>query len=786
MRPTKLTIQGLTAYRQQVEIDFSELDLFAITGETGSGKSSLVDAISFALFGQAPRVGSRVRELISQGEERLKVSLEFRSNGDSYRVHRATARKGQAAVQLERADSAAEDGWERLADRSTEVTQRIEAILQMDYEAFVRSVLLPQGQFQEFLAGDRDERRKVLDRLLDLDVFRRMEIRANTIARDGEREADRIKERLDTELVDATPDALKAAKADLKTLQERSKQLTALREATDAAHRAAEALSETRKRHQTAIDASTQIEKRLTRARELLTGGQKALEAADARVAEVQKLIKAADYDADLHLRLRECLPLLREIDRAVETESKLRGEITKAEPALKKIEADEQSARKQHDESQIATKSRHDEYEAARHVNAAALLRKDMKKGDLCPVCGQAVATLPPGEKATALDKLKEAWDRAQAAEKATRERHADAEKRLSRERDSLSAKEAQLATAMVEQAKRQGELQQMLPDPSFDQKAIAVRIAALEKARTQLDELTVTEKQAVVARERTANEISVAKTDVTQLETQAKVHAAEAEATTKGIAETEAGLRTAARDMDWPDVTDTLDCGRDPSSVLRQRLQDVQGEERAVQQEIGAAGKHIEQIEGNIELAKRLRKEEKEHRMAGLLAKDLASLLRIDALPSFIREQALRRLAEDGSRRLEEISGGRYDFAVDVQDFLIVDRWNGGDTRSVKTLSGGETFLASLALALALAEQLPSLSGHATGGALESLFIDEGFSHLDAETLDVVASALEVLGEDRRRLIGVITHVPALAERMPARITVHKSQTGSTVTVE
>jgi exonuclease SbcC len=121
-----------------------------------------------------------------------------------------------------------------------------------------------------------------------------------------------------------------------------------------------------------------------------------------------------------------------------------------------------------------------------------------------------------------------------------------------------------------------------------------------------------------------------------------------------------------------------------------------------------------------------------------------------------------------------------------VDGQDFLIVDRWNGGDTRSVKTLSGGETFLASLALALALAEQLPSLSGHAAGGALESLFIDEGFSHLDAETLDVVASALEVLGEDRRRLIGVITHVPALAERMPARITVHKSQTGSTVTVE
>jgi exonuclease SbcC len=102
------------------------------------------------------------------------------------------------------------------------------------------------------------------------------------------------------------------------------------------------------------------------------------------------------------------------------------------------------------------------------------------------------------------------------------------------------------------------------------------------------------------------------------------------------------------------------------------------------------------------------------------------------------------------------------------------------------VKTLSGGETFLASLALALALAEHLPALASTGAESSLESLFIDEGFSHLDSDTLDIVASALEVLGQDRSRLIGVITHVPALAERMPARVTVHKEQTGSTVTVE
>ena len=784
MRPTKLSIQGMTAYRQNVEVDFSELDLFAITGETGAGKSSLVDAISFALFGQAPRVGGKVRELISQGEDRLKVSLEFRSNGDKFRVHRSTARKGQAAVQLERADAAAEDGWERLADRATEATSRIEAILQMDYEAFVRSVLLPQGQFQEFLAGDRDQRRKVLDRLLDLDVYERMGRRANALANEGEREAERIAERLRDELADATPEALKSAKADLKSLLARAKELTTLREATDAANRTSEKLSEARARYDTAARASADIAKRLEQARELLSGGQKALEAADARVSEVQAAIRSTDYDADLHLRLTQCLPLLREIDRAAESEGKLAGDIAKTEAELKKLEADEKLAQGKMTDAKATTLARHEDYEAARHVNAAVLLRKDLATGDPCPVCGQAVSTLPAGEKAAALDKLREAWEKAQAAEKTAADRHTSAERALHLARESLKASRQRLADARAEQGARREELQRMLPDPSLDQNATAARIAALEGAKKQLDSLEAREQQAIAARDKTAAEIAAAKGAVTTLETQAKVHAGEAETASKLAAEAEAALRAASRD--WPDVLEAIERGLDAGSLLKRRLIEVQSEERDVLQDIGRQETRIEQVTANIELARKLRGDEKTHRDSARLAKDLASLLRIDALPSFIREEALRRLAEDGSRRLGEISGGRYEFAVDGQDFLIVDKWNGGESRSVRTLSGGETFLASLALALALADQLPTLGGHTAGHSLESLFIDEGFSHLDEQTLNTVASALEILGEDRRRLIGVITHVPALAERMPARITVHKSQTGSTVTID
>src|SRR5690606_3345684 len=100
----------------------------------------------------------------------------------------------------------------------------------------------------------------------------------------------------------------------------------------------------------------------------------------------------------------------------------------------------------------------------------------------------------------------------------------------------------------------------------------------------------------------------------------------------------------------------------------------------------------------------------------------------------------------------------------------------------RSARTLSGGETFLASLALALALADQI---GGLAAGGAarLESLFLDEGFGTLDADTLDVVASALDELGA-RGRMVGVVTHVRELAERLPVRFEVRK--VGGAATVE
>ena len=155
------------------------------------------------------------------------------------------------------------------------------------------------------------------------------------------------------------------------------------------------------------------------------------------------------------------------------------------------------------------------------------------------------------------------------------------------------------------------------------------------------------------------------------------------------------------------------------------------------------------------------------------------LAQELRADRLIAFLQAEALRLLASGGSTRLATLSGGRYELAYPDDEFLVVDRWNGDETRSVRTLSGGETFLASLALALALAEQVSSLAvtKHAS---LDSLFLDEGFGTLDPETLEMVVEAIEQLGGGGL-MVGVITHVRDLADNMRSRLEIEKSQRGS-----
>jgi exonuclease SbcC len=220
------------------------------------------------------------------------------------------------------------------------------------------------------------------------------------------------------------------------------------------------------------------------------------------------------------------------------------------------------------------------------------------------------------------------------------------------------------------------------------------------------------------------------------------------------------------------------------DEHAQLSGWVQRTQGDRDAAVRRAGELGSGEDGLIERIARAAECRQQLDAARRRAEVARELAYLLGANNLQTYLVRDAMRVLVEDGSLHLQRLSDGRYTLQADDLDFQVVDRWNGDAVRSVKTLSGGETFLTSLALALALAERLADLAAGAHGHeALESLFVDEGFGALDTEeTLETVVQAIEAL-QAHDRVVGIVTHLTPLADRMPAQIKVRKAPEGSTV---
>jgi exonuclease SbcC len=173
---------------------------------------------------------------------------------------------------------------------------------------------------------------------------------------------------------------------------------------------------------------------------------------------------------------------------------------------------------------------------------------------------------------------------------------------------------------------------------------------------------------------------------------------------------------------------------------------------------------------------------------RLADLAAGQGANTLRM-TLSSFVLAGRLEEVAVAASQRLRRMTAGRYSLVhTDSRrgggrsglGLLACDAWTGLD-RDTSTLSGGETFMASLALALGLADVVTEEAG---GTPIEALFVDEGFGSLDEQTLEEVMNVLDGLREGGR-CVGIVSHVAELRQRIPAQVRVHKGHCGSSVSV-
>ena len=210
MKPVRLEIEGLTSFRQRQEIDFSGLDLFVITGPTGAGKTSILDAIVLALYGCVPRMGGQGnRELVSHGEALARVKLEFAVGKDRYVIARRLFRDSRRSQPptFEQWDGVR---WVTVLDRGGvgAVTELVERVVGLGYDAFTRAVLLPQGDFAAFLAGKPSDRREILIRLLDLGRYEAVAKLAGSQAASLKAKIDASSHLIAHEFADATDQAL--------------------------------------------------------------------------------------------------------------------------------------------------------------------------------------------------------------------------------------------------------------------------------------------------------------------------------------------------------------------------------------------------------------------------------------------------------------------------------------------------------------------------------------------------------------------------------------------------
>ncbi len=786
MRPKQLEISGFTAFRDPVTVDFRGADLFALTGPTGSGKSSLIDAIVFALYGSVPRIGQRdVAPIVSLGKLEARVRFQFSLEGTDYTVARVVRRTKTGAST---AEARLERDGEVLAGTADEVTETIGRLLGLGYDHFTKSVVLPQGQFAAFLHDRPADRQKLLRELLDLGVYEHMRDLAKQRKAAADAKAQVLQTQLE-ELASATPEATKVAEQKVSRLQALTKKVEAAEPELKELRDRIGVVSDTTTRARASIAQLQSVEvpegiqalaTRLTEARE---AAEKAGEEATAAREHLEKVETT-----------RKALPAATEIERVVglhralaadrEAKRRLTGERDKS--SQEAIDAAER-----HTSAEAVTKAARRDLASLSRRHAAHTLTATLVAGEPCPVCRNPVEHVPAGEPPPALKAAEAALEAALLAEKTARGGDATIGKRLATEEARL----ADLA-ARIESSERD------LADAPDLEKAVEI-MAEIATADSALDGARRAADQAVQAIGRVRMKV-----DAIEVETAAARRSFDQSRDRIASLEPPAPERVDLA-ADWKELRDwasaTISRLTAESAAAEHLIEDLQ---RQLSEQEGSLTALVEKEGLNLEgrpmrdvivdalaaatqeldaLRKAMvRSGEIRATMATTtesaeLAKSLGRHLSATGFEAWLMEEALAALVAGANGLLDELADGAYSLEVVRRDFRVVDHRNANEARLVKTLSGGETFLVSLALALSLAEQLASMSVHG-GSRLESVFLDEGFGTLDAETLDTVAHVIQELGA-RGRTVGIVTHVRELAEQVPVRFEVRKGSGTATV---
>jgi exonuclease SbcC len=838
MRPRELTLEGFKSYRTSTTFDWRDRRLVGIVGPIGAGKSSILDAISFALFGKTPNVERDTKTLIHQLSDQCHVELLFEVDGQIWRAQRALRRKGQAGHRLELL--ASEDAGADVVDRITgerDVNARVEQLLGMDFKAFCRSVLLAQNRFHEFLRATPGDRDRVLKGVFGYDRL------------DGAQRAAKLR-------LDAIGVELDAFGAERTRIDEARTQLEAARAQAEATaellaalEAAAPEVERLGKESRAAADDAEAARLRIAELRDVAEGlpAEEDLEAAlldagtaGAGVAEAQEALDQATRErataeaalADVTARLgdRRRFRSFEALVHTYETEVKDLARLTAAAEAaaLAAADAERESAERtaaveaaragadragaQADAADAALEAARDRQMRAEHAEMARTLRADLRAGDRCPVCDRPVHAVPKAAGAPKVAAAQRAVAKAAKQLATARTRREEAASALTATETSAVVAAAAITTASEAAAAATGEREaaQAALDATQSQLVDWLgeegEIHALFEAREA--ELTAAEEGAAAAK------------DSVQERRDGLDRARElASAAAQRVATLASRLAGSWGRLGRDDtVTPDADAVRTAFDALREAIVTAHGEavSRGEQAEVrvaeaeaaltellagvglepgadfggalagagvrhGAATARVAELEGTIERAGDLEAEilraESRRDVADRLARDLQP----SRFLAFLLEEERAELAELGSEHLDQLTDGSYRFSEDGR-FDIVDLNAADQVRRTDSLSGGETFLASLALALALAQMVAR-----GGGRLDAFFLDEGFGSLDPEHLDRAMEGIgRLVAADDHRLVVLVSHVAEMREAVEDLIVLSKDRlTGDTIVV-
>ena len=866
MRPIELEMTAFGPFAGTQTIDFSQFGkgcIFLVTGDTGAGKTSIFDAISFALYGEASGATRETKGFHSDHAPKSTetwVRLRFEQAGKTYAVERTPAymvpkRDGSGErLHPAKAEMTCDDGrsWSSVRD----VNLAVQEIVGLSADQYAQVVMIAQGEFQKILLARSDERRALLSKIFGTQIYRAVEDKLKTHNSAALAEVSAAKQRFHAACTRVSTDDTRLA--ELMQSPERADEIIALlaeklQQAQQEYDQLAAQIEAKRASHAALLQNIAHAERRIEAARRL-EQAKKTLEALDAEAPQMQLLAQRIEHawhaaqicvfedawkrDRQEQRRSAERLERQRaeaqskaaSMCAAAEELAAAQQDAPRREACLLRMQALEKQvpqyiqartaireaeqaglAAREAIEAARAAENEYDRLHALYLMDQAGILADGLREGTPCPVCGSPHHPAPAGHIDEAPDK-----------------RQVDAAAKM-RDRSSKTAEAAaQESGKAMERAKA---LLAQLGDTQMD-------AAALEQAeargrdeyraiRAQANAIGKHIEQAERAHTAAVSEASAAKAMLDAFES-ALLKCAEDEARSRdayhnaigdlGFSDETAYRAALLKDNELKAMQQELqlwekrrhaqqvlvaDMAKDQSDAPLPDLPALQDARAVLEAEIAQldAREHallvwLEQNRGALSALRSCERElaraQKNFGMVNVLYQTATGQIGgANKLPfeNYILQYYYRRVIAAANLRLERMSGGRYLLRSKMESSgnvksglgLRVYDANTNAEREVTSLSGGESFLASLSLALGFADVVQAQSGNVR---VDAVFIDEGFGSLDEDTLRRALVTLENLtgGE---RIVGVISHVSELRDYIEPKIYVEKTQRGSCVHV-